>query len=270
MRYSVLLPAHRDDAYLLESVRSVEVAMGEDDAELIVIANGPARQQIVDRLAREPVNPKRRVLTAELPALVHALNVGLEAASGEMIARMDSDDVCLPERFKLQMAYTETHRVDFLFSEAEYIDGQGRPYPRGANRWVRHPDLDFPLFHPTAFIRRASLVKLGGYGNLEFAEDRLLWLSAKRRAMPFAKLPQATIKYRIHEDQLTADRNKHATIAVSIGVDIGFGLRDGRPSLVLHGLFNTAVLVYTALKRWTRRAKARLAGDAKRADQPHA
>ncbi|HET9161077.1 MAG TPA: glycosyltransferase [Caulobacteraceae bacterium] len=257
MLYSVLLPAHRDDAFLMEAVRSVEAAMADDDAELIVIANGPASEAIVRRLAREPASVRRRVLTAELPSLVHALNVGLEAAQGEMIARMDSDDICLPDRFKAQLAYVRSHRVDFLFSEVEYIDATGRPRPRGRNRWLKHPDLDFPLFHPTAFIRRTSLVKLGGYGNLEYAEDRLLWLSAKRRAMPFAKLPQATVRYRIHEDQLTAERNKHATIAVSIGVDIGFGLRDGRPSLVLHGLFNTGVLVYTALKRWANRAIAR-------------
>ena len=228
--------------------------MGEDDAELIVIANGKHREAIIARLAAEPANPRRRVLAAELPSLVHALNVGLEAAKGELIARMDSDDVCLPDRFKIQLAYADTHKIDFLFTEVDYIDGQGQPVPRGGNRWARHPDLDFPLFHPTALIRRPALVRLGGYGNLEFAEDRLLWLSARRNGLRFDKLPQATIQYRLHDDQLTAERNKHATIAVSIGVDIGFGLRDGRPSLVLHGLFNTGVLIYSALKRWLKRA----------------
>lgn len=253
MRYSVLLPAHRDNAYLLEAVRSVEAAMADDDAELIIVANGPAREAVIARLAGEPANSKRRVLSAELPSLVHALNVGIEASLGEMVARMDSDDICLPDRFKVQIDYADRHRVDFLFTEVDYIDRDGAPAPRGRGFWARHPQLEFPLFHPTAMIRRTSLIKLGGYGNLEFAEDRHLWLSAKRRAMPFAKLAQSTIQYRIHEDQLTAERNKHATIAVSIGVDVGFGLRDGRPSLVLHGLFNTGVLVYSAAKRWLRR-----------------
>jgi glycosyltransferase involved in cell wall biosynthesis len=249
LRYSVLIPAHRDDAYLLEAVRSVEVAMGDDDAELIVIANGPQREAIMARLAAEPVSPRRRVLACELPSLVHALNVGLEAARGEMIARMDADDICLPDRFKVQMAYMAKMPVHFLFSEAQYIDSEGKPLPVKRRFWLKHPDLDFPLFHPTALMRRQALVRLGGYGNLQFAEDRHLWLSARRNGFTFAKLPQATIQYRIHDNQLTAWRNKHATIAVSIGVDIGFGLRDGRPSLVLHGLFNFGVLVYNALKR---------------------
>ncbi|MDB5452242.1 MAG: glycosyl transferase [Caulobacteraceae bacterium] len=268
LQYSVLLPAHRDDELLLQAVRSVEHAIGADDAELIVIANGADRHAIVARLAGERPGARRRVLQAELPSLVHALNVGLEAASGDFIARMDSDDICLPDRFQLQMDYAERERVDFLFTEVDYIRLDGRPAPRRAGRWARHPQLEFPLFHPTAFIRRRALVKLGGYGNLEYAEDRHLWLQAKRNAMRFAKLPQSTIQYRIHEDQLTAERNKHATIAVSIGVDIGFGLRDGRPSLVLHGLFNAAVLVFNAIKRQVRRAAARLKNKASVAATP--
>jgi glycosyltransferase involved in cell wall biosynthesis len=261
LRYSVLLPAHRDDAYLIEAVRSVEAAMGEDDAELIVIANGKSREAIAARLALEPPSLRRRLITTELPSLVHALNLGIEAARGDLIARMDSDDICLPDRFAIQLAYADSHKVDFLFTEVEYVDGQGRPLPRGPNRWARHPDLDFPLFHPTAMIRRQALIHLGGYGNLAFAEDRHLWLSARRLAFKFDKLPQPTIRYRLHENQQTGDLNKHATIAVSIGVDVGFGLRDGRPSLVLHGLFNTGVLIYTALKRWTKRALARGKGE---------
>jgi glycosyltransferase involved in cell wall biosynthesis len=253
MQYSVLIPAHRDDVFLLQAIRSVEVAMGDDDAELIVIVNGKEREAIGKRLADLPFNARRRVILCELPSLVHALNVGLEAASGEMIARMDGDDICLPDRFKLQMDYMSRTHTDFLFSEADYIDGGGKPLGRKPPFWVKHPMLDFPLFHPTAFIRRRALVRLGGYGNLEYAEDRHLWLSARRNGFRFAKLPQATIQYRIHDDQLSASRNKHATIATSIGVDVGFGLRDGRLELVLHGLFNTGVLIFTAIKRNLRR-----------------
>jgi glycosyltransferase involved in cell wall biosynthesis len=249
LRYSVLIPAHRDDAYLLQAVRSVEVAMADDAAELIIIANGKHREAIAERLAGLSANPRRRVICCELPSLVHALNVGLEAARGEMIARMDADDVCLPDRFKLQMAYMSQNRADFLFSEAEYVDAAGNPLARKPPFWVKHPVLDFPLFHPTAFMRRRALVRLGGYGNLEYAEDRHLWLSARRNGFRFAKLPEATIQYRIHDEQLSAWRNKHATIAMSIGVDVGFGLRDGRIGLVLHAVFNTGVLVYNAVKR---------------------
>jgi glycosyltransferase involved in cell wall biosynthesis len=251
--YSVLIPAHRDDAFLLQAVESVERAISDHDAEMIVIANGKDREVVAERLAGLPANPRRQVICCELPSLVHALNVGLEAARGEYIARMDADDVCLPDRFKLQLEYISRNRVDFLFSEADYIDAKGHPLVRKGPSWVKHPFLDFPLFHPTAFMRRRAVVRLGGYGNLEYAEDRHLWLSARRNGFRFAKLPQATIQYRIHEEQLSAWRNKHATIANSIGVDVGFGLRDGRIELVLHAIFNTGVLVYNAVKRNLRR-----------------
>src|SRR5688572_25554846 len=127
MLYSVLLPAHRLDGFLAESIDSIEVAMAGDDAELIIIANGPLRASISARYGTLSALPRRRVVETELPSLSHALNRGLEMSKGAYIARMDSDDLCLPSRFKTQAKRMGEGGVDFLFTRAHFIDADGGP-----------------------------------------------------------------------------------------------------------------------------------------------
>jgi hypothetical protein len=233
MLYSVLLPAHRNDSHLAQAVASVEAAMEGDRAELILIANGPERAAIAARYAGRP---KIRIVISDLPSLVHALNRGLELSTGRFVARMDSDDVCLPGRFKAQTARLEQGGVDFLFTRAEFVDDALQPIVVHDERWPNFPTLAFNPIHPTVMARREALVALGGYGNIELAEDRHLWLAAIAKGYSFDRLDQPFLRYRLHTGQSTAAAKMPAGLSTSVGLDLSHALRNARWGMAIHAL----------------------------------
>ena len=236
MLYSVLLPAHRNDAYLGEAVASVEAAMAGDDAELIIIANGPDRAAIAHRYGGRTKPLRRRLVQSHLPSLVYALNKGLEESRGRFIARMDSDDLCLPGRFKAQAARLAQGGVDFLFTRAQFIDADERPIVVREETWPNFPTIDFNPIHPTLMARREALVALGGYGNIELAEDRHLWLAARAKGYSFARLDEAGIRYRVHTGQSTTAEQMPIGLATSVGLDLAHALRNGHWPMAAHAV----------------------------------
>ena len=255
MLYSVILPAHRDDDYLAEAIASVEAEMGDDDAELIIVANGPHRTAIARRHDQGAANPRRRVLQAELPSLVNAINRGIEESRGTYIARMDADDIVLPGRFKAQVARLDQGGVEFLFTKALFVDKDMTPLATRDDKWPNFPTLDFVPIHPSGMFRRDALIAIGGFGNVERAEDRHMWLAAIAHGYRFEQLPIAGICYRLHDGQITSEENKPIGMGTSVGLDLSHGLRMHRWGMVVHALtlgmarfFRATLLVYLSRK----------------------
>jgi hypothetical protein len=238
-----VLPAHRADAFLVEAIRSVEHAIGDDPAELIVVANGPDCGLVAEAVHRIRTLPQTRVELSDFPSLIHCLNRGIELARGEYIARFDSDDVCLPDRFRRQYALAVSSNADFVFSDAEVIDTEGRPTGEtkaaAVSLWKRCGPI-----HPTAFMRRDALLRLGGYGNLEYSEDYHLWLRAFGDGYRFEVDHRPAIRYRVHGQQ-TTDRSKLTdTFATNIGIKLIVGLRKRKLSIFLGALADSVYLIY--------------------------
>jgi glycosyltransferase involved in cell wall biosynthesis len=223
---SVVMPAHRVDAHLLQALASVEAAMAGVAAELIVVANGPDRQAVNDCVLRHRTSAFTRAEVVELSGLVYSLNRGIELARGEFVARFDADDICLPGRFVRQLAIARQSDADFVFSAADPIDDASQPT---GSAWLSALPLwrRCRLIHPTAFARRAALVQLGGYGNLEFSEDYHLWLRAAQQGCRFEIDRLPAIRYRVHEAQSTRPTRLADTFATNVGVKLSLGLRHG-------------------------------------------
>ncbi|KIF82723.1 glycosyltransferase [Noviherbaspirillum autotrophicum] len=243
MKYSVVMAAHRPDHFLLQAVRSVELAISDDDAELIVVANGFNRHAVVDVLVRAKISDKVRVEVTEMPSLIYALNRGIELARGEYIARFDADDICLPNRFRTQHEIATKTGADFIFSDAEIIDaaggltGQRKIADRGLMKACG------PI-HPTAFMRREALLKLGGYGNLEFSEDYHLWLRASSEGYHLVVDHTPVIQYRVHSEQATDKSKLVDTFATNIGIKLIIGMRKRNPKIFFGAAIDTFYLVY--------------------------
>ena len=100
---SVVLPVYNAEAYVHEAVQSI-LAQSFTDFELIIINDGSTDGS--GAILRELAARDARIVLVERPngGLVSALNAGLEMARADLIARMDADDVAMPERFALQHA----------------------------------------------------------------------------------------------------------------------------------------------------------------------
>ncbi len=186
------------------------------DYELIVVDDGSTdgTPKLLARWAAG--DPRVRVLSSAGRGLVAALNVGLAAAGGRFIARMDADDLAHPERLERQLARLSADSgVDILASRVALLRSSPRPND-GMRRYVEWTNglldqaaisaglyVDAPLVHPSVMVRRSVLEALGGYRTFDGPEDYDLWLRAHAHGFRFAKLPEILLEWRDTPGRLT-------------------------------------------------------------------
>ena len=144
------------------------------------------------------IRPKKRL------GLAGSLNLGIDASSGEYIARFDSDDICAIERFALQSEFLDQNpEIGLVGGFMEIIDESGlligyRNYPISHKEIQKKFIFSNALAHPTVMMRRSTLLNSGRRydPNFKFAEDLELWLGLLNRGILFANLPVALVRYR--------------------------------------------------------------------------
>jgi len=172
--------------------------------------SGPA---IVSSLAAED----RRVipLSTSGVGIARAIARGLEVARGDLIGRMDADDISLPGRLSRSRALLEEDSrlgaVGTLveaFPEADVGEGMRR-YVAWMNTLLSPEDherdlfVESPLCHPSVMLRRSALLDAGGYQDVPWPEDYDLWLRMALRGHRFAKVPEVLLRWRHREDRAT-------------------------------------------------------------------
>ena len=203
---SVILPVYNAEAYVREAVESI-LAQTFTDFELIAINDGSTDGG--GAILRELAARDTRIVLIERPndGLVSALNDGVESARAELIARMDADDVAMPERFALQHArMVEEPELAVLGSFFNIIEKDGSiiqlyndiPLTPAEARSAS-ADGGFLVAHPTVIMRRDAVLKAGGYRKAcRHAEDYDLWLRMIDLGYDIANLPQPLLNYRKH------------------------------------------------------------------------
>ena len=137
-----------------------------------------------------------------------ALKLGVESAKYDIVARMDSDDICLPNRFELQLQYMEAH------PECDIVGGQmtefiGEPSNIVGKRIVPESNEDIynymkgrcALNHVTVMFRKDSILKVGNYKDWFWNEDYYLWVRMMMNKCVFANLGDVLVNVRSGEDQ---------------------------------------------------------------------
>lgn len=133
------------------------------------------------------------------------LRGGVKAAHGEWIARMDADDISINTRLERQYDYVKLHpETDIVGSFATDIDENGkqiseRKVPTTHNNIVKYI-WACPIIHPTAFIRKFSLMQVGSYGTEKRRQDYALWFRCAAAGLNFANIPEPLLKYRFTDD----------------------------------------------------------------------
>jgi glycosyltransferase involved in cell wall biosynthesis len=149
-----------------------------------------------------------RVIILDKPnsGLADSLNFGLEAASGEWIARIDADDLCAPQRLEAQVTYVTLHPDVVLlgsgFVEIDALENvvAEHKYPGKSSDLVARLETLRAFFpHSSAFYRRDLAKQLGGYrSQIKRAEDWDLWLRFSELGR-LACLDASLVKIRKHE-----------------------------------------------------------------------
>ena len=199
------MPARNAQRTIGEALRTTLRDMPKD-AELIVLDDASTDSTL--ELASSTGDPRVRVESSptQLGVALAAERL-LEAASGEYIARMDSDDVCLRGRFRTELAAVE-RGADLVFSTFQVIGGGvRRPVPPigfGPDAARLALLIDCPYPHSTSLGRASALRAAGGYRAGAIAEDFDLWLRAAANGARMVRLARPTVLIRKSPTQVTA------------------------------------------------------------------
>lgn len=207
---SVVMAVCNAEPWLVEAVDSV-LGQTFGDFELIAIDDGSV--DATPDILKSYRDPRLRVLTQRQSGQTPALNHGLRVARGTLIARMDGDDVCLPERFARQVAFLKMHQeVGLLGTACREISARGAVLrtitPPSDDRALRRILIRLnPFTHSSMMFRRSVLQESGGYDErFIVAQDYDLWLRMSGLTK-LASLDEPLVLRRLAPGQLSIARD---------------------------------------------------------------
>ncbi len=206
-RISVVMPVYNNERYLRAAIESV-LSQTLGDFEFIAISESdtsPESRSIIDSIADARIH---HIRNESRLGMIESLNVGLKLAKGEFIARMDADDVSLPNRFALQLEYLNGHpEIGIVGASCQIVDDSGatvsidmRPGRAIECRW--RSLFGPPLSHPSAMVRTQVMRKLGGYDPSVICEDYDLWVRALE-VTGIENMPEVLLVRRVHDRSST-------------------------------------------------------------------
>lgn len=205
--FSLLLPVYRGDtaAHFAKAFSTSVGAQTLPPNEVVIVQDGPIDDSLAEQIrlviAESPVPVLHHVLERNV-GLALALTEGLALCSYDIVARMDADDISLPERFAAQVPLVAggldlvgTGMLEFL-DDAGSIVGQRVPRTGQAaiERYSRFHD---PFSHPTVVYRRSAVAAAGGYQPLGLMEDYWLFARMIAAGARVDNIPDPLVMYRV-------------------------------------------------------------------------
>ena len=230
---------------LAEALESVLVRQTVLPAEIVLVEDGPLPDELREVLQhyRQLFPAWTTVALAENRGLGQALNEGLAHCRHEWVARMDSDDLALSDRFARQWAFIE---ADPSWDVVGCAVGEFERTPDALTAVRRcpakvYPAIKFrsPLNHPTVFFRKSAVRAAGGYRHCPFMEDYDLWIRLYANGARMTSLPDVLYLFRMTPDTY---RRRGGRIYVASEKEI-------QKSLRAHGIISWPLYLYNRIVR---------------------
>jgi glycosyltransferase involved in cell wall biosynthesis len=204
--FSLLMPvwAGDDPEYFARAFASSVDQQTRRPSEVVLVQDGPVGPELASAIeaaiAGSPVEVVHLAFDTNF-GLAAALRAGLRLASHEIIARMDADDLALPERFERQLPLIDDG-YDLVGTGMYEFEGDGtvvgtRVPPVGSTSIARRARLRDPFNHPTVVYRRSAVERAGGYEDLDLMEDYLLFARMVAHGARVANLAEPLVMYRV-------------------------------------------------------------------------
>ena len=208
------MPLKNQDSYLEECLQSIE-GQRFKDWELVVVddhSKDNSRLKIGDWAKRDS---RIRVFENKGTGLSDSLNLGIERAQADLIARMDADDVMTSDRLKKQFDFLSVrNRVGLVGCRVNNLNDSNDVQFRGYKLYVEWLNsvktfrqislnrfVESPLAHPSVLFRKELILRFGGYKKGLFPEDYELWLRWLEAGVVMEKLDDNLLHWRDHKER---------------------------------------------------------------------
>ncbi len=207
--YSITMSVYKNDnpVYFELALQSI-LNQTVPPNEIILTIDGPVPESIEEKLSAFNNHPLIRIIRSEKNqglGLAHAM--GVSNCKNEWIGIMDSDDICVPNRFELQLNYILEHpetdlmggQIEEFIGSKENIVGM-RKVPLTNEKIYRYMKYRQPLNHMTFFMKKKSVLEVGNYEHWHLDEDYFLICKMAKAKMNFANLPETLCFVRVGKE----------------------------------------------------------------------
>lgn len=176
--------------------------------EIVLVKDGPLTQElesILNKFMEEYPNLFSIVSLEKNMGLGYALNKGIKVCKNNLIARMDTDDICKLNRFEKQISFLQHHpEIDVLganMEEFNKIPGDLNSYkinPKSGKKLLKYSKFRCPVNHPTIIFKKESVLQNGGYGeDILLLEDFTLFIKMLKNGCIFYNQQEVLLNFRI-------------------------------------------------------------------------
>ncbi len=240
-KVTILMPVYNGSNYLRDAIQSI-LNQSFGNFEFLIIEDGSIDNSV--EVIKSFDDPRIKVLSNKKNfGLVYSLNRGLENANGKYVARMDCDDVSLPNRIQEQITFMDKNTdigvcgtwIETLEEDGGYI-----------NKYLTDPDdikasllFNTSLAHPSIIIRRSVLEdnKLKYDDNHKFYyEDYGLWIKLSK-VTKLSNIPKVLLQYRVHKKSFShtfSEENISGAIELRKIQLIDLGINPSENEIFLH------------------------------------
>lgn len=186
MTFSVLMSIYQKEKpeYFNRAMQSIWDEQTVKPDEIILVQDGPLTDELyksIDKWKIKIGNIFKMIPLEKNVGLGDALNIGIRHCTYELIARMDTDDISLPNRFENQLKIFENSNIDICsswlseFEDDELKIKSYKKLPENHDDIVRYAKVRCPINHPTVMYKKSAVEIAGGYQKMMLLEDYYLW-----------------------------------------------------------------------------------------------
>jgi len=218
MKLSVLMSIYKKEnpMYFDKALKSIWDEQVLKPDEIILVKDGKLTdelEKIIKKWENKIPNILKVVGYEDNRGLGYALNYGLKYCNGEYIARMDTDDIALPQRFKKQIEFLKKNRdIDVVGSYIQIIDENNNKkeiikYPLTHKELFKFFKKRDPLAHPSVMFKKSFFEKVKGYPLERKNQDTLLWAEGFFNGCKFANINKVLLLFRQTDETMNKRGN---------------------------------------------------------------
>ena len=209
MKFSLLMSLYfkESPSYLNQALSSVWIDQTVRPSEIILVIDGPITKELQKIVNKWEILISDKLVIVNLCeniGLGKALNKGLEHCSNEWVFRMDTDDICKPDRFEKQIQFILSN-PNVVVVGGQILEFDQTPDDSAVIKTVptTHEDIKkfaqkrCPFNHMTVAYKKSVITELGGYQHHLFMEDYNLWLRVIGAGYKVANLPDVILYARV-------------------------------------------------------------------------